>query len=363
MLRNVPRPLPASSLHLAKLYEYIILNCTVIRIANNTSVDNYNILAGDVGATKSNLAIFNWDGHSLNIQKQADYKSAEFKSIISMLSDFLVGETLPEIISLGIAGPVNDSKVTMTNTGWIISRKEISEMFGPVTVLLINDLEATAYSLAVISEKDIHVLYDPESVTEGNIAIISPGTGLGEAGLYYNSDGYHPFATEGGHCDFAPRTELDIELYRYLNKKFSHVSWEKVISGPGISLIYDFLHHEKEREEPSWLKEKMLAHDKAIVISEQAEDCGICRETMDLFIRFLAEESANLVLKLKATGGLFIAGGIIPHLLNLLHKGSFMKWFTKTEPMENLLKAVPVRILLNEKLPLLGAAYYGALSR
>lgn len=318
------------------------------------------VLAGDVGGTKTNLALCNWEGKDLSIQKTNSYTTRSFPDLQSLITEFLTGNVFPEKICLGVAGPIENGQVSLTNIGWHIESTSMSGYFNHTPVVLINDLEATANSLAVLNEKDIHVVYEGSGTDKGNAAIIAPGTGLGEAGLYFDGEAYHPFATEGGHCDFAPRTELDLELYRYLKKKFGHVSWERVISGPGICLIYDFLLHEKDFEEPAWLKEKILAHDKASMISEHATECAICKETMELFLRYLAEEASNLALKLKATGGLYIAGGIVPHLIPILHKDSFLKWFFAVGRLKNLLQSIPVTIIVNEKAPLLGAAYYGS---
>ena len=331
----------------------------ILKIAGQTHAGEKKVLAGDVGATKTNLALCHWDGSRLTIQKNVTYKTKNFQDAGSMIRDFISHEKNPGAISLGVAGPVRDGKVTLTNIGWEIDSKSVSAQLNGIPVSLINDLEASAYGLALLDQKDLFVVQEGRPEAGGNGAVIAPGTGLGEAGLYEGPDGYHPFATEGGHCNFAPVTDLDIEFYSFLRKKFGHVSWERVISGPGICNIYDFLHLEKEGPEPAWLKEKMLAHDKASVISENAGECEICQETMRLFLRYLAEESANLVLKLNATGGLFIGGGIIPHVLSLLNKDDFMKWFSSAGRLKPFLQSVPVKILLNETSPLLGAAWYG----
>lgn len=339
----------------------VIVNCLqmILNIFGNGNNKPTTILAADIGASKANLAVCEWNGGGLSVQKKAGYKTKGFKDIHSMIRQFLSKENMPEKICFGVAGPVHDNKATLTNINWQVDGKEISDNFNNIPVILINDLEAAANGLAVMHQKDMYVLHEGEKDLKGNCAIISPGTGLGEAGLYQKNGVYYPFATEGGHCDFAPRTDVDLELYLFLRKQWDHVSWERLISGPGICMIYDFLHHEKEREEPAWLKEKILAHDKATVISSNAGECEICGETMEYFLRYLAHESANLVLKLKATGGLFIGGGIVPHLLPIMQKDFFLKWFSKMGRLKNLLQRVPVKIILNEEAPLLGAAYFG----
>jgi glucokinase len=332
-----------------------------IQISKHDKLVYNSVLAADIGATKTTLASCNWDGQ-LNIQKIHTYKTKNFRDIISMIESFVDDVQMPQKISLGVAGPVLNGNVTMTNTGWSINSREISEKFNHIPVALINDLEATAYGLAVLNTEDIHTLLEKKEHLGGNIAIIAPGTGLGEAGLIKGTDGYQPIATEGGHCHFAPVTDIDVKLYSFLHKKYDQVSWERVISGPGICNIYDFLHQAVEMDEPAWLKEKILAHDKATVISENAGDAEICRETINMFLRFLALESTNLALKLKATGGVYIAGGILPHLLPVLHKEYFQKWFCYAGRMKDLVQNIPVYIIVNKQSPLLGSAYHGLYS-
>jgi len=330
----------------------------ILKIANGDNKIEQDILAADIGATKTNIALCHWDGNDLLISNEATYKTKNFTDAGSLIDEFIGNDELPAKICLAVAGPVQENKVTLTNINWQIDGDQIAKQFHR-EVLLINDLEATAYSLAVLDSKDIHSIHQGERGSKGNVGIIAPGTGLGEAGLYFNGGGYHPFATEGGHSSFAPRIGIDIELYHFIKRNFEHVSWERIISGPGICTMYDFLLHVKEREEPSWIKEKMLAHDKASVISENATECAICKETMDMFIRYLAEESGNLVLKFKATGGLFIGGGIVPHLVSIIHEDYFLKHFSGFGRLKDLLQAVPISIILNKKAALFGAAYFG----
>lgn len=330
----------------------------ILKIANSADNISQNILAADIGATKTNIAVCHWDGCSLSIRKEASYKTKSFNDINSLIAAFIGDDEIPAKISLAVAGPIEKNIAMLTNINWQIDGSQVVRKFNR-RFFLLNDLEAVAYSVAVLNEKDIHVLHRGEKRTNENVAIIAPGTGLGEAGLCFDKDGYHPFATEGGHCSFAPRNEIDIELYRYLAKKFEHISWERIISGPGICNIYDFLVHVKEREEPSWIKEKILSHNKSIVISENTTECVVCKETIDLFIHYLAEECGNLVLKFKAFSGIFIGGGIIPDLIPSIHEDYFLKHFSNFGRFKKLLQLIPVNIILNKKAPLLGAAYFG----
>jgi glucokinase len=319
----------------------------------------FTILAGDIGATKTNLAVFQFSGKGFSILKENKYPTKDFSNADEVIDKFLAGDHLPDRISLGVAGPVQNGKVSITNVVWQLNSGELSERYNK-PVCLINDLEAAAYGLAMLEEKDIRTVYEPAQKTDGNIALIAPGTGLGEAGLYWDGSHYYPFATEGGHCDFAPRTEMDAELYFHLHRKFGHVSWERLVSGAGIVSIFEFLRDKKAGNTPSWLAEKMLAHDPAAVISEYAEEIPVCGETIELFFRFLATEASNLALKLKATGGVYIGGGIVPKIIRLLDADHFLKWFRDAGRMKPLLKTMPVKIILNERTALLGAAYYGA---
>ena len=326
---------------------------------SKTSHKSSIVFAGDIGATKTNLALFKVEGDSVATLQESQYKSHDYKNIIELTDTFIKDLPLPDSICFGVAGPVLDGHAILSNIMWEIDSDELSNHFGVKNVHLINDLEATAYGLAMLTEKDIAVIHKGNTAAVGNAAVIAPGTGLGEAGLYWDGNYYHPFATEGGHCDFAPRNEFDFKLYTFLQKKFDHVSWERLVCGPGIVTIYHFLRVEKNREEPGWLKEKFKNGDEAAVISQHVKQSEICKETMQLFIRYLAQESANLVLKLKATGGLFIGGGIAPQIVSLLENNKFHSSFCQSGRLNYLLKKVPVKIILNTKTALLGAAYYG----
>ncbi|HUH45572.1 MAG TPA: glucokinase, partial [Arenibacter sp.] len=231
------------------------------------------------------------------------------------------------------------------------------------SVSLINDMEANAYGLAALPEEDFDTLkYGPN--IPGNAALISPGTGLGEAGLFWDGSHYHPFASEGGHCDFSPRNDSDVEIWQYFEQKYGHVSWERLISGPGIFDMYLLLRRVSGVKEPQWLKEKLAKEDPSAVISETALDGkdSICTEAMELFIRFLAIEAAHLALKFKATGGIYIGGGILPKIIKRINREIFYANFVQSGRMNSLLQMVPVKVILNEKTALLGAAYYAAMA-
>ena len=319
------------------------------------------VLAGDIGATKTNLAFFKIEGDHVASLHEVQYKSNDYKNIVELTNAFTRDILLlPDSICFGAAGPVLNGHAKLSNLDWEIDSGELSDHFKIKNVYLINDLEATAYGLAMLNETDVAIIHKGDDAGYGNAAVIAPGTGLGEAGLFWDGNYYHPFATEGGHSDFAPRNEFDFELFTFLQKKFDHVSWERLVCGPGIVNIYQFLREEKKREEPGWLKEEIMKEDAAAVISRHVLQSEICKETMQLFIRFLAYESANLVLKLKATGGLFIGGGIAPQIVSLLENNAFHASFCQSGRLNYLLEKVPVKIILNAKTALLGAAFYGA---
>lgn len=333
-----------------------------LEIENNRRVSeaSFTVLAGDIGGTKSSLALVEFTGKNFTFIDERRYRTKDFNDAGNMITDFLETHEIPDVICFGVAGPVQNGKVHITNVPWQLDSQEISGWNDNIPVYLINDLEASAYGIALLTSGDVHILYDPLKKTDGNIGLISPGTGLGEAGLFWNGHSFQPFATEGGHCHFAPRSRLDSQLYFFLQRRYGHVSWERVISGRGIHDIYEFLHLKKNMEIPVWLAEKMLTDDPAEVISQNAEKSRICRETMNLFTGYLAAEAANLALKLKATGGIFVGGGIIVKILNLIDSSLFLKTFQDCGRMKGLLEGIPVKIILNEKSALLGAAYYGS---
>lgn len=323
------------------------------------------LLAGDLGGTKTNLALFRAAEGVLDVVRENTYASRDYASFAEIIQHFISqgsGMT-PKRICIGVAGPVVKGKVELTNLSRELSEDEIRQSTGVKTVALINDLEATAYGLATLAPQQLTTLHRGSTDNSGNMAIIAPGTGLGMAGLYWDGKYHHPFPTEGGHADFAPRTELDIQLLRYLQEKYDIASWERVISGPGIYAIYQFLRDVKGLEEPTELRDAIHAGDPAAVISKTAIDgkITICIRTMELFVRYLARESCNLVLKMKATGGLFLGGGIPPKIAPLLETGEFYHQYLQSDRMAELLASVPIHIVNNDKSALWGAAYYAGL--
>jgi len=322
------------------------------------------VLAGDVGGTKANLAIFEATAGQINLVKSSSYHSGQYPSVIKIIQQFFAENPgyQPDRISLGVAGPVFEGHAEITNLPWIIDKKEITAATGIRQISLINDLEATAYGLAGMEEKDFLVLHPGESGIQGNMAVLAPGTGLGEAGLFWDGEVHHPFATEGGHADFSCRSSDDMELHDYLLKDFKVVSWESVIAGPAIFDIYNFLLQVKKRPENKQISRAFKSEDPSAVISEAAiaGTDHVCMETMKYFVRYLGRECCNLILKMKATGGLFLAGGIPPKILPLLQHPDFYENLLDCDRMQDLVKKVPVKLLLNDKTPMIGAGWYGA---
>ncbi|MGB5386861.1 MAG: glucokinase [Eudoraea sp.] len=330
---------------------------------NAANVDGA-IMAGDIGATKTNLALFEIHKGQLTLVKEKSYRTRDFSAFTEMVLSFH-RDKMPVIdaICLGVAGPVTRGKVKGTNFPWEIDSEEISRGLRVHSVTLINDMEANAYGMAALGKTDFEVLKEGSNIP-GNAVIIAPGTGLGEAGMYWDGAQYHPYATEGGHCDFSPRNELDWELWKSLHQKYGHVSWERIVSGPGIYSIYQFLRGFRGMPEPKWLTEKIKKGDAAAVITTVAHEKRdpICIETLDLFVGYLAIESAQFALKTKATGGVYIGGGIVPKILRLINRELFTENFVDAGRMNPLLQLMPVQVVLNDKTPLLGAAYYGAMA-
>ncbi|WP_244614333.1 glucokinase [Elizabethkingia argenteiflava] len=331
---------------------------------------NYGIsvIAADIGGTKTNLGWFVSENQKMGLKEEATYSSRDYGSFSDIIKDFIKNYKLelPDVISIGVAGPVLGEKCITTNLPWSLDVDLLKKELQVDSVKIINDLEATAYGLAEVHDGYLATLYKGRSDIEGNVAILAPGTGLGEAGLYWDGHALRPFATEGGHSEFSPRNKIEVEFYEYLHSIYGIVSWETVISGPGIFNIYRFLRDIKKHPEPAWLSQKFAEEgDASAVISHTAmrELNPTCSLAMEMFVEFMAREATNLVLKLKATGGLLLGGGIPPKIFSLLNKDKFHQNFIVSDKMEHLLKDIPIHLILNSKTALMGAAYYGAFGK
>lgn len=322
------------------------------------------ILAADIGGTKVNLGVFEARDGRLSLAQEGTRPSQKYARLQDLVKEFLesIGNPKIERACFGIAGPVRNGKVQLTNLPWNVGASELAEELNLGAASLINDLEANGYGLAELKAEDFHTLNAGDKNAAGNGAIISAGTGLGEAGLYWDGEGYRPFACEGGHADFAPQTKLDAELFEWLHDRFLHVSWEKVLSGPGLHNIYEFLRETKRGEEPPGLAEAMLKTDPAVLITEAAVKgtSSRCSLALEMFVMYYGAEAGNLALKLMATGGVFLGGGIAPKILARLEEENFLVSFTGKGRMRAMLAAMPVKVILNPKTALLGAAHYAA---
>ncbi|HEY4935681.1 MAG TPA: glucokinase [Puia sp.] len=324
------------------------------------------VLGGDAGGTKVNLAIFEATASQVRLIKCSTYHSSGYPSVNNILQQFIKEnpDFHAEKICLGVAGPVFEGRVEVTNLPWHVDASEIATATGISQVILLNDLEATAYGVAGMEEKDLYVLHEGDPEAGGNISILSPGTGLGEAGLFWDGQFHHPFATEGGHCDYSCRNASDLQLHDFMLKKYKVVSWESIIAGPGIHSIYEFLIEVKKQHASPEIAEKIKSDDASAVISEAAIDGTdpVCIEAMRIFVRNLARECCNLILKMKSTGGLFLAGGIPPKIISLLRDPYFYENLLDCDRMQDLVKKVPVKVILNDKAPMIGAGWFGAYS-
>jgi glucokinase len=322
------------------------------------------VLAGDIGGTKTNLALFSVHGEKLRAETVRTFPSKRYSGLLPVLREFLSGDSHTiESACFGIAGPVVDGTVKTPNLPWVVDSGELSRALKLDPMRLLNDLEASAYGIFTLEEDEFFVLNEGTMRHSGNKALIAAGTGLGQAILYDDGRSFRPLASEGGHSDFAPRNDLEIELLRYLIGRFGHVSYERVLSGPGLFNIYCFLKETGKFEEPKWLADRFSAEDDdSAVISKAAlaNEAEICVKALELFVSMYGAEAGNLALRAKSVRGLYVGGGIAPKILDKLKDGTFMRAFVDKGRYADLLSAIPVQIVLNEQAALRGAAYYAA---
>jgi glucokinase len=322
-------------------------------------------LAGDLGGTKTLLAEFVLVGDSLREVSRQKYSSRSYPSFDDILADFLKGRSEPLVSGcFGVAGTVVQGQSHATNLPWSLDERLLAEKIGVPRVKLLNDLEATALGMLVLPSGSLNTLADPEPKSErrtGNVGVIAAGTGLGEAMLYWDGERHHPIASEGGHADFAPRSDREVELWKYLRTTFGdHVSYERVLSGPGLKNIYDFLKLADPASEPDWLAEEMNARDASAVISSHAlnRNVPICEEALAMFVSAYGAAAGNLALRYVATGGVFLAGGIAPKILPALQSAAFLSSFRAKGRLSSLLDQIAVFVSLEPRAALLGAAHY-----
>jgi glucokinase len=321
------------------------------------------ILAGDIGGTKVNLAFFEVDDGRLVPGKMGTFPSRDHPSLEQIIRSFLDAHKLKvDYACFGVAGPIREGRAQLTNLSWIVDADELAESLGIQKVFLLNDLQTNAYGIAGLAPGDLIELNHGSESPGGNIAIISAGTGLGEAGLFWIDGRKISLPSEGGHADFAPRTDLDVELFQYLRERLGQVSWEHLLSGPGFYRIYQFLRDTGRGQEPAWLAEEFRQTDPAVAITRAAlaGKCELCMQTVDLFVHYYGAEASNLALKFLAIGGVYVGGGIAPKIISKLTGGNFMKAFIGTGRMKDLLASMRVRVIMNDKTALIGAARFAA---
>jgi glucokinase len=320
------------------------------------------LLAADIGGTKSRLAIFADGGSPREPLVEEVLPSSRFGGIEPLIREFLrkTGRS-PERVCLAVAGPVIGGRVALTNLPWIADAGQIRRAFGFQSAVLLNDLAATARAVPLLKPGELHSLNAGDPAAGGAIALIAPGTGLGEAFLTWDGARYREYASQGGHADFAPGSPLEIELLRKFLTETDHVSYELFCSGPGIGRLYGFLRG-KGAEEPTWLAVRLAeAADPAPIVVEAAlaGTADLCVRTVRLFVSILGAEAGNLALKTLAVGGVYLGGGIVPRIVPFLEEGPFLAAFRRKGPMADLLFRIPVQVILEPRAALIGAADRG----
>lgn len=322
------------------------------------------ILAGDIGGTKTNVALLETDGREVGkVLAQQKFPSAGYDSLERMIAEFLAAARQPKLTHacFGVAGPVVDGCVDATNLKWDVSADSIAGLLGIHRITIINDLEATAYGIEALAPHQLHTLNEGKRQRGGNRALIAAGTGLGMASIVWHEGQYHPVPSEGGHMDFAPRDALEIEMLNHLlkNEEFGgHVSYERALSGPGLYTIYRFLRDIRFAEEPEWLAAELKGKDASAAISKAAlaQKSELAVKALDVFVRIYGAMAGNLALLTIATGGCYIGGGIAPKIIEKLKDGAFLDAFRAKGRFVSLLSDMPVHVILDDNTALYGAA-------
>ena len=346
------------------------------------------IVAGDIGGTKTHLALFDWKKDRVDPVRLESFHSADYTSLEDMLTEFFAPPTAPQSIDdvaaekgdaveverpaekpqkidaacFGIAGPVIENRCQTTNLPWVVDGATLAKQFDIPRVKLLNDLEAMAYGVLLLRPDEVEVLNAGTPPAQNQaLALIAAGTGLGESILFWNGSRYQPTPSEGGHADFAPNNDNEIELLRHLRSSYLHVSYERVLSGPGLHAIYDYVRDSKKNE-PTWLAEQIKAGDPAAAIAEAGlkGQADIAKQALDLFASIYGAEAGNLALKGMTLNGVYVGGGIAPKLLAKLKDGTFMKSFTNKGRYKRVMSSIPVKVVMNQKTALLGAASVAA---
>ena len=329
--------------------------------------NHHSLLVADLGEETSILGYFTVKDGCVFLQKEEIVNTHNFENFVELVNHFCLNHQLENInrIVVSLPGFVLNGKSHPKRLHWELDAEEIKSKLKVDKVRLINDLEAAAYGLAGVSDEQLITIFQPNGIQpKGNMAVIAPGNGLGESGLFFDGDYLRPFATEGGHCEFSPRTNIEVDFYQFLNHIYGIVTWEHVLSKHGMYNIYRFLRDVKKHPEPEWLHDYFYQGDfcQQLFNAAAEENVSICQITIETYLEFLAREANSLALKLKATGGLILAGELPILLKKHISWDSFYDQFKISDKMENLLKEIPIHIVNNHKISLYGAAYFVAFS-
>ena len=322
------------------------------------------ILAGDIGGTNVRLALFEVVSGKLAVRREAKLPSRAFPGLEAAVEKFLAGGAAAVTgAGFGVAGAVRNGRCEATNLPWVVDSAVLARRLSLPRVALVNDLYANAVGLGELQSGDFAVVNQGQEDPEGSRALISAGTGLGEAFLVRNGSGWTPYSSEGGHCSFAPRNPFEVDLLRHLQSRFSHVSFERVLSGPGFVNVYRFERERSEVPEPSWMADEISkTGDAAPVVTEAALEGkdAVAERALGHFVAIYGGEAGNLALKVLATAGVFLGGGIAPRILPKLLDGTFVGAFCDKGRFAPFLARIPVKVILNDQCALLGAARLGA---
>ena len=318
------------------------------------------ILAGDVGGTKTNLALYLREGSALRREELRSFPSGRYPALEAILAEFLAGSPGVDAVCIGVAGPVVSGRSRVTNLPWVVDGDSVKKAVGARRAYLINDLQATAFSVPFLSGESLAVLQGGEAEPRGTIAVIAAGTGLGAAFLVWGGAGYLPVASEAGHADFAPRDEREMRLFRYLKGRHGRASVEQALSGPGLHAVYRFLRESEKMAESPEVVARLAAEDPPRVIAQEGISGGsdACREALRVFSSLYGAQAGNFALQVMAMGGVYLGGGIAPAILPALSEGPFLESFLAKGRFREFLARVPVRVIRDDKAALLGAARY-----
>jgi glucokinase len=323
------------------------------------------LLIGDVGGTKTALAVVDPGGNIRQHLVRKQVLSADYPSMEALLSQFIGSINYPiEYLAIGVPGPVVDGCATGTNIPWVVDQAKLKAYLGLHAVCLLNDLESIANAIPHLSPDGITTLNAVPGQPGGAIAVVAPGTGLGEAYLTWDGTRYRAHPAEGGHANFGPDSPLEFELASYLWQRYQHVSNERVCSGLGLPNIYRFLKAKGLYVEPDWLAATLLGTDDPtpVIVQEALRGdaaCPLCRATLELFVGILGAEAGNLALRVLATGGVYLGGGIPPRIVNELQKGAFLKAFCHKGRIAYVMETIPVHVIMDPHVALLGVALRG----